>query len=201
MEAGRSKAGRSDAIEPSYWRALAALLALALHVPVALLLLRGVGDERSRTSSRPDQERIRLTWSDPIPPPPLASRPPAAAQAVSPAATTRQREREPAAPAASTPSAPLIVGNDAWAPAARATPGKDGGGASFSRDVFERGGDDLFAPVQHMPQVRMRDRSLGGRLQEQSRQRACASLKAALQDRPESTHAILASMRRWDCTI
>lgn len=191
---------RHAADEPASWRWLAALLALVLHAGL-YPLLRSTG-EAVAPARKHEAQRVRLAWvaRAPAVPVPRADRSDPKAGAHPPRRIAGAGAR---APAHGQEAAPVlhVEGGDTWSPApnvaAGAVPGTD-----FARDPFRRpGGPDPFAPVERLPNLRMRDASFGGWLQEQARLRACGELKAALSRQAESTHAILASMRRWNCTI
>ena len=80
-------------------------------------------------------------------------------------------------------------------------PGGSGGDGDFRRDLLARGDADPFVPPSHLPGLRMQDSSFGGRLQEAARRKACGELRGALSAKPESTEAVLASMKRWKCRM
>jgi len=76
-----------------------------------------------------------------------------------------------------------------------------GGDGNFRRDLFEHGEADPLGPPSHLPGLLMQDSSFGGRLQEAARRRTCGDLRGASRAKPESTEAIVASMKRWKCPM
>lgn len=172
---------RSGDRELSSWRWLAAALALALH-GAAWMLLRTVPDlDPASTTAEPG--RIRLTWSQREPeaaPPAKAPAPALQARRPRNVAVIPRAVQAPAADVAP-PAAPmqLTLADDAWAvaPARSATAGQD---ADFRRPLFDDGQADAFAPERHLPGLRMRDASLGGRLATLARMADCGELAIAL---------------------
>ena len=186
-------AGESDR-----WRWPVVLLVVVLHLGLYLLLRSAVGAvEPVRTA---ETQRIRLVWSERERPAPATPQDPSSArQAARPLPQRRVERGAATTPGAAAVAIPYTDEDDAWSVIPGSGPAS---GTDFARDPLKRpDGPDPFAPVDHLPGLRMRDSSLGGWLQEQARLRACGELKAALSSRAESTHAILASMRRWNCTI
>ena len=182
--------------KPPQWRWLAMALAVAVHGPIVLLLSSGRGGED--TTPREPLERMRISWSER--PRPRAAIPPIKAEAApgpSPAAavaTTGQTAI--AAPEPSRVPALSLDLPEGWL---MRQPGGNGGDDNFRRDLFAHGDADPFVPPSHLPRLRMQDSSLGGRLQEAARRKACGELRGALKAQPESTEAIFASMKRWKC--
>ena len=183
--------------EPTQWRWLAMALAVAVHGPIVLLLSSGRGGED--TTPREPLERMRISWSER--PRPRAAIPPIKAEAApgpSPAAavaTTGQTAI--AAPEPSRVPALSLALPEGWL---MRQPGGSGGD-NFRRDLFVHGDAEPSGPPSHLPGLRMQDSSLGGRLQEAARRKACGELRGALSAKPESTEAILASMKRWKCRM
>ena len=185
--------------EPDRWRWPVVLLVVVLHFELYLLLRSAIGAMEPMLTA--ETQRIRLVWSERERPTPVAPQDPSTAMEV--ARPSRQpsvaRKGAVNAPEPATATISHTDADDAWSaiPGSGLVPGTD-----FAPDPLRRSnGPDPFAPTNHLPGVRVHDSSLGGWLQEQARRRACGELKAALRSRAESTHAILASMRRWNCTI
>ena len=199
-----------DADDAAYGRWASVSLVVLLHAGL-YLLLRGSGEAAPPAPHRVE-ERIRLVWSPRMParagPVPSADvsfvKAPSASAPSIPAATMPVPARPPRGevlvPASPAAPVPHVGQADAWS--MDAPPGAVvADGNRFRRDPFARAGPDPFAQVQHLPGLRMRDRSLGGWLQAQAQLRACAELKVALRRQPESTQALMASMERWECTF
>jgi hypothetical protein len=74
------------------------------------------------------------------------------------------------------------------------------GAFDFRRSPVERTSARLDATTIRL-HVRMRDTSLGGRLQSMAQQRICGELRSALARNPESTASILGALQRHGCTI
>lgn len=70
----------------------------------------------------------------------------------------------------------------------------------FRRGPVERPSVPLDATATLL-HVRMRDTSLGGRLQSMAQRRICGELRSALARNPESTASILGALQRHGCTI
>ena len=70
----------------------------------------------------------------------------------------------------------------------------------FRRSPVERASVPLDATTTLL-HVRMRDTSLGGRLQSMAQQRICGELRSALARNPESTASILGALQRHGCAI
>lgn len=184
-------------------------LAAAIAVNALLLWLLLMRPYALPAGRDPEQERIRLSWVEREPAPisaPVPAVPSATAASAAPARPPDERpgRNPPRAQAVPDPAAtvPYADADDAWDSGAdpRFVPGSAADGyGNFERRIFEAGGDDGFAPKRHLPGVRLQDASLGGWLQREARKRACAELGSALRSRPESTAAIMASMRRWEC--
>ena len=192
----------ADASQARAWRWLAAVLALLVHAPIALLL--GSSGEAGPAIAVEEGERIRLVWSRREP------MPAARVEAPSPTAVASPSPRAIAAAPASVathdpPVAAMTDADDAWslpADAGKAHAPVAGGGPRFQRDLFAAAAPAPFGRADDRPRLgTMRDTSLGGRLQEEARRRACGSLRATLASRPESTAAVMASMRRWNCPL
>ncbi len=194
-------------------------LVVLLHAGL-YLLLRGAG-ESAPPPARGSEGRIRLVWSmrEPVTPAPVA------VVSTSPSATAAAAVRDP--PPARVrvdstpvpPTTPILHTDqaDAWSFDTAPT-GAEVVGVRFRRDVLEHGGADPFARPGHLPGLRMRDNSLGGRLASMARAMDCGELKGALgrgsgalvggghdpgAARPmggeASAETILASMRRRGC--
>ena len=186
--------------EPDRWRWPVVVLVAVLHLGLYLLLRSAIGMVEPVLMA--ETQRIRLIWSEHEQPAPVAPQDPSSAMEVarpSPQPAARKDAVNASAPEPATATISHTDADDAWSaiPGSGLVPGTD-----FAPDPLRRSnGPDPFAPTNHLPGVRMHDSSLGGWLQEQARRRACGELKAALRSQAESTHAILASMRRWNCTI
>jgi len=199
-------------------RGLAVALMVAVH-GAALLLLR-TGPAPDPALPRTDESRIRVSWSPRAP-----RQAPAAAPVRAPAGASRRAHSVPRAPApAPTPAAPAdaaasvpVVGDDAWALPA---PAGSAGAGDFRRPLLGgREGDAPLAGKNPLPGLRMRDSSLGGRLQAMAKAYDCGELKAALRAGPgalvggtapgagargggdASTDTLLATMRRLGCRM
>ena len=180
--------------EPPQWRWLAMALAVVVHGPVVLLLSSGRGGED--TTPREPLERMLISWSERPAIPPIKAE---AAPGPSPAAavaTTGQTAI--AAPEPSRVPALSLDLPEGWL---MRQPGGSGGDDNFRRDLFVHGDAEPSGPPSHLPGLRMQDSSFGGRLQEAARRKACGELRGALSAKPESTEAILASMKRWKCRM
>lgn len=180
-------------------RGWAVTLALALHVPL-YLLLRMEGEPMPVAPASGADQRIRLVWSERAPPPRPTALPPQPRPAAPMSARGAAREHVTAPVTVPAPGLVLTQESDAWPNPAR-NPTAAGAGDAFARDIFARGRGDAFEPASRMPGVRMHDSSILGRLDAEARRRACGSLRGALAGRPESTAAIMASMKRWDCGL
>src|SRR5690606_13172034 len=180
--------------EPPQWRWLAMALAVVVHGPVVLLLSSGRGGED--TTPREPLERMLISWSERPAIPPIKAE---AAPGPSPAAavaTTGQTAI--AAPEPSRVPALSLDLPEGWL---MRQPGGSGGDDNFRRDLFAHGDADPLGRHSHLPGLRMQDSSFGGRMQEAARRKACGELRGALSGKPESTEAILASMKRWKCRM
>jgi len=184
-------------------RWLAALFVVALHAAL-YLLLRAPAELASVPASDRIDKRIRLVWSMRERLPRSTAKVPVIA--VPRAAATTSAHHLPAIATAIPRREPIVETHesDDWSlPSKELTGGKEGeeADAGFTRDVFAHQGADPFAPSNHLPDVRLHDSSFGGRLQAEARRKACGSLRGALAGKPESTAAIIASMRRWHCAL
>lgn len=206
------------------WRWVSLSLVVLLHAGI-YLLLRSAG-EAAPPPPREDERRIRLIWSsrEPMAAAPVPGQ---VAKVPAPRAATAVAARRPSlraitddAPVPSSPPIPYAGQADAWSfdPAPAATDEEDMAGVRFRRDVLQHARSDPFARSSHLPGLRMRDNSLGGRFAAMARAMECGELKAALgrgsgalaggghdpgAARPmggeASSEAILASMRRRGC--
>lgn len=197
-----SKRDRYRDREPPGWRWLAAALALAVH-GLAWLLLR-TAPALSPASPTVESERIRLTWSQREPEPVPLVYVPASVQQASRHRADAIRPQAVSAPSqqviSSVAPIQLTLADDTWTPAP-GSHGRAGKGAEFQKSLFAEEGIDAFAPKPHMRELPMLDSSLGGWMQRESQRRYCGELKSHLRNKPESTAAILGSMRRWKCQL
>ena len=202
MDARGGTAGwRSPEAQDRGVRGWAVTLALALHVPL-YLLLRMEGEPMPVAPASGADQRIRLAWSERAPPPRPTALPPQPQPRPAAPMSARGAAREHVTAPVTVPAPGLVLTqeSDAWPNPAR-NPTAAGAGDAFARDIFARGRGDAFEPASRMPGVRLHVSSILGRLHTEARRRACGSLRGALAGRPESTAAIMASMKRWDCGL
>ena len=136
----------------------------------------------------------RTTLEEPVLPEPRPVRRRAARRPVRrPTPSPSIRVVEPAPTAHPSPA----VVDERWArPVAPSPPGD--AGRRFEPDPFAGRAAPLTAHQDRMD-IRVRDRSIGGRLQEMTRRGICGDLRKALGVPTASAAAILASMQRHDC--
>ncbi|HEY1136191.1 MAG TPA: hypothetical protein VGE64_01745 [Xanthomonadaceae bacterium] len=93
----------------------------------------------------------------------------------------------------------LIAGDDVWSESPGRSPRtRDIDPSAFRRDPLSRR-DTTFEPAPARMEAAIRDRSFGGWMQRTTKARICGDLAAQLRRAPESTDAVIASMRRHGC--
>jgi hypothetical protein len=133
---------------------------------------------------------------------PVASSPQAAkvAHDAMQAADGRTRTIDPTSDTA--PTEMLVVADDAWAPSPspRATGRGEIDPAAFERNPLVVGVKDFEAPASVL-EAKMRDRSIGAKVQRWFKQGVCARFRQEFRRSPESTNSLVARMRAEGCAF
>lgn len=180
---------------------------LLVHLVLAALLRE---DTSAAILAVTREHALQVTWIE---------RPPADAQVVPdpPREPSMARERVVAAVrrspspratgAAATDAAadhrdaplPLAAVDDVWSESPGRSPRtRDIDPSAFRRDPLSRR-DTTFEPAPARMEAAIRDGSFGGWMQRTTKARICGDLAAQLRRSPESTDAVIASMRRHGC--
>lgn len=177
------------------WQRIDRIAAVLVSVSfnVALLWLLNASVRPLAPLGAPADAVIQLVWIEEAPDAP----PPSTAVTVPQQPNHSAREVEQSIPALDKPLPTVEAGPGKGTPALDLS--LPSGEVGFpSRRIYAPGPSQTLAPE---PRARFTfmDRSLGGTMQRMSRNRMCGELKFALTDSPESTDAILASMKRIGC--
>lgn len=177
------------------WQRIDRIAAVLVSVSfnVALLWLLNASLRPLGPLEDPAETVLQLVWIEEPPVAPL----PSTAEAFARQPNRRAREIEVAVPVLDKTVPAVETGPRKGAPALDLSL-PDGEVGFPSRRIYVPGPSQALAPE---PRARFAfvDRSFGGTMQRMSKNRMCGELKFALTDSPESTDAILASMKRIGC--
>lgn len=179
---------------------------LLVHLVLAALLRE---DASADILAVTREDALQVTWIErpPADAPPVAD-PPRETLPARTASTRRSplpREVETAVTETTASgretASPLIAGDDVWSESPGRSPRtRDIDPSAFRRDPLSRRDTD-FEPAPARMEAAIRDRSFGGWMQRTTKARICGDLAAQLRRAPESTDAVVASMRRHRCKV